>query len=83
VLFAIIGVYAGTFTNRRTVLAHMAFISISSTVQAWLTWRQGHQDAAGVVARWMVSVLSANCTVGMLSGFTRGVQKAPDTQPPA
>jgi two-component system, cell cycle response regulator len=79
-LFAIIGVYAGHFINRRIVIVHVAFTSIIITVLAWLTWRQGHHDAPGVAARWMVSMLSANCTLGMLSGYTSGVQKAFDTQ---
>jgi diguanylate cyclase (GGDEF)-like protein len=79
-LFAIIGVYAGQFTNPRTVIVHVAITSVTITALAWLTWQQGHHDAAGIAARWMVSMLSANATLLMLSGFIRGVQKALDTQ---
>jgi diguanylate cyclase (GGDEF)-like protein len=79
-LFAIIGVYAGHFTNRLTVIAHVVFTSVVITVLGWLTWRQGTHDTAGAIAKWLVSMLSVNCTLGMLSGFSRGVQRALDTQ---
>ncbi|MCV7228356.1 GGDEF domain-containing protein [Mycolicibacterium komossense] len=79
-LFAIIGIYAATFASKREVIAHAVFVTLIVTVLAALTWRQGHHDAAGVVARWIVSVLCANSTLGMLHGFTRGVQCALNTQ---
>ena len=79
-LFAIIGVYAGYFAPRRYVTAHIVYTSIFITALAWLTWRQGGHDAAGIAARWMVSILSANCAMGLLHNFTNGVQKALDTQ---
>jgi two-component system cell cycle response regulator len=79
-LFAIVGVYAGQFTNPRTVIAHVTITSVTITALAWLTWQQGHHDTAGVAARWIVSMLTANATLAMLSGFIRSVQNALDTQ---
>lgn len=79
-LFAIVGVYAGYFAPRRYVTAHVVGTSVVITAMAWLTWRAGDHDAAGVFARWMVSILIAHCGLGMLRNFASGVQKALDTQ---
>ncbi|BBY26944.1 GGDEF domain-containing protein [Mycolicibacterium sediminis] len=79
-LFAVVGVYAGYFAPRRYVTAHVVGTSVFITVMAWLTWRQGQHDAAGVLARWMVSMLSANCALGILRNFTSRVQDALDAQ---
>lgn len=79
-LFAVVGVYAGYFAPRRMVTAHVVYTSLFITMMAWLTWLSGGHDAAAVAARWMVSLLSANCALVILKGFTSGVQRALDAQ---
>lgn len=78
-LFAIIGVYAAFFAPHRYVTAHVLYVCVFITIMAWLTWRAGEHDTASVIARWMVSILSANCALGMLRSFTNQVQTALDT----
>lgn len=79
-LFVVIGVFTAAFTTKSVVVGHLAFTSIVITTLAVLTWRQSQHDIAGVIARWLVSLLAANSTLLILNAFTRGVQKSFDTQ---